>query len=58
MVVTSGRRRLSLGMAVMMVSLVGVQGAFMGAIISFAPHPLYAAYAGNPLRAIRRLPAS
>ena len=49
MIVTSGRRRLSPGMAVMMVSLVGVQGAFMGAIISFATHPLYAAYAGNSL---------
>jgi putative membrane protein len=49
MIVTSGRRRLSPGMAVMMASLVGLQGAFMGAIISFAPHPLYAAYAGNPL---------
>jgi cytochrome c oxidase assembly factor CtaG len=36
-------------MAVMMVSLVGLQGAFMGAIISFAQHPLYAAYAGNSL---------
>ncbi len=49
MIVTSGRRRLSPGMAVMMVSLVGIQGAFMGAIIAFAPHPLYAAYAGNEL---------
>ena len=49
MVVTSGRRRLSPGMAVMMVSLLGVQGAFMGALISFAPHPLYAAYAANSL---------
>ena len=48
-IVTSGRRRLSLGMAVMMASLVGLQGAFMGAIISFAQHPLYAAYAGNSL---------
>jgi putative membrane protein len=49
MIVTSGRRRLSPGMAVMMASLVGLQGAFMGAIISFAQHPLYAAYAGNSL---------
>ena len=49
MIVTSGRRRLSPGMAVMMVSLIGVQGAFMGAVISFAQHPLYAAYAGNSL---------
>ena len=37
------------GVAVVMVSLVGIQGAFMGALISFAPHPLYAAYAGNPI---------
>ena len=49
MIVTSGRRRLSPGMAVMMASLVGLQGAFMGAIISFAQHPLYVAYAGNSL---------
>jgi putative membrane protein len=49
MIVTSGRRRLSPGMAVMMVSLVGLQGAFMGAIISFAQHPLYDVYAGNSL---------
>jgi putative membrane protein len=49
MIVTSGRSRLSPGMAVMVVSLVGLQGAFMGAIISFAQHPLYAAYAGNSL---------
>ncbi len=48
-VLTSGRRRLSPGMAVMMVSLVGIQGAFMGALISFAPHPLYAAYSNNSL---------
>ena len=49
MVVTSGRRRLSPGMAVIIVSLVGIQGAFMGAVISFASHPLYAAYAANSL---------
>lgn len=49
MIVTSGCRRLSPGMAVMMVALIGVQGAFMGAVISFAQHPLYAAYAGNSL---------
>jgi putative membrane protein len=49
MILTSGRRRLSLGMVVIMASLVGLQGAFMGAIISFAQHPLYAAYAGNSL---------
>lgn len=47
MVVTSGKRRLSPGMAVIMVSLIGIQGAFMGAIIAFASHPLYHAYAGN-----------
>jgi putative membrane protein len=49
MIVTSGRRRLSPAMAVMMVSLIGIQGAFMGAIISFAQRPLYAAYCGNSL---------
>ena len=48
-IVTSGNRRLSPGMAVLLVSLVGIQGAFLSALIMFAPHGLYAAYAGNPL---------
>jgi len=46
-VVTSGERRLSPGMMVLMVSLVGIQGSFLAALITFAPKPLYAAYAAN-----------
>ena len=48
-IVTSGNRRLSPGMAVLLVSLVGIQGAFLSALIMFAPQGLYRAYAGNPL---------
>ena len=48
-IVTSGNRRLSPGMAVLLVSLVGIQGAFLSALIMFAPHGLYRAYASNPL---------
>jgi putative membrane protein len=36
-------------MAVILVSLVGIQGSFLSALIMFAPHPLYRAYAANPL---------
>jgi putative membrane protein len=48
-IITSGDRRLSPAMAVVLVSLVGIQGAFLSALIMFAGHPLYGAYAGNPL---------
>jgi putative membrane protein len=48
-VVTSGERRLSPGMMVLMVSLVGLQGSFLAALITFAPKPLYAAYAANSI---------
>jgi putative membrane protein len=48
-IITSGDRRLSPGMAVVIVSLVGIQGALLSALIMFAPHPLYGAYANNPL---------
>lgn len=48
-VVTSGNRRLNPGMAVLLVSLVGIQGAFLSALIMFAPHGLYRAYASNSL---------
>ena len=48
-VVTSGERRLSPGMMVLMVSLVGLQGSFLAALITFAPRPLYAAYAANSI---------
>lgn len=48
-VIASGNRRLSPAMAVILVSLVGIQGSFLSALIMFAPHPLYGAYSGNPL---------
>lgn len=48
-IITSGDRRLSPAMTVILVSLVGIQGSFLSALIMFAPHPLYNAYAGNPL---------
>jgi putative membrane protein len=48
-VVTSGERRLSPGMMVLMVSLVGLQGSFLAALITFAPRQLYAAYATNSI---------
>lgn len=48
-IITSGDRRLSPAMAVILVSLVGIQGSFLSALIMFAPHPLYGAYAGNSL---------
>jgi cytochrome c oxidase assembly factor CtaG len=48
-IITSGDRRLSPAMAVILVSLVGIQGALLSALITFAPHSLYGAYAGNPL---------
>jgi putative membrane protein len=48
-VVTSGERRLSPGMMILMVSLVGLQGSFLAALITFAPRPLYAAYAANSI---------
>ncbi len=48
-VVTSNERRLSPGMMILMISLVGIQGSFLAALITFAPQPLYAAYAGNSI---------
>jgi len=48
-VVTSGERQLSPGMMVLMVSIVGLQGSFLAALITFAPRPLYAAYAANSI---------
>lgn len=44
---TSGGRRLSIGMGVLMVSLVGLEGALLAALITLAPRPLYAVYAGH-----------
>ena len=48
-IVTSSERKLSPGMLVLMVSLVGIQGSFLAALITFAPRPLYAAYAANSI---------
>ncbi|MDA9522078.1 hypothetical protein XI06_17725 [Bradyrhizobium sp. CCBAU 11434] len=48
-VVTSAERRLSPGMMILMVSLVGIQGSFLAALITFAPRQLYAAYAANSI---------
>lgn len=48
-VTTSNERRLSPGMMILMVSLVGIQGSFLAALITFAPRPLYAAYAANSI---------
>jgi len=45
---TSGGRRLSIGTSVLMVSLIGLEGALLAALITLAPRPLYAAYAGDP----------
>ena len=46
-ILTSGDRRLSPATAVILVSLVGIQGSFLAALIMFAPRSLYAAYAAN-----------
>lgn len=45
MVITAGDRRLSLGTSVLLVSLVGLQGNLMAALITLAPQPLYSSYA-------------
>lgn len=46
MVLTAGNRRLNLGSAIVLVTLVGLQGNLMAALITLAPAPLYASYAG------------
>jgi cytochrome c oxidase assembly factor CtaG len=45
MVVTAGNRRLSPGAAIVLVTLVGLQGNLMAALITLAPQPLYPSYA-------------
>jgi len=45
---TAGNRRLSLGMSVLMVSLIALESALLAALITFAPRPLYEAYASRP----------
>ncbi len=46
MVITAGDRRLGLGTSVLLVTLVGLQGNLMAALITLSPQPLYASYAG------------
>jgi putative membrane protein len=45
---TSGGRRLGIGTSILMVTLVGLQGAMLAALITLAPRPLYSAYAARP----------
>ncbi len=45
-VATAGDRRLNLGSSILLVTLVGLQGNLMAALITLAPQPLYATYAG------------
>lgn len=49
MVATAGDRRLGAGAAVVLVTLVGLQGNLMAALITLAPTPLYPSYAGAGL---------
>ena len=44
-VATAGDRRLSAPASVLLVTLVGLQGNLMAALITLAPHPIYATYA-------------
>ena len=44
MVSTAGNRRLDLGSSVLIVTLVGLQGNLMAALITLAPSPLYGTY--------------
>ncbi|HTL15389.1 MAG TPA: cytochrome c oxidase assembly protein [Thermomonas sp.] len=46
MVATAGNRRLGLGTSVLLVTLVGLQGNLMAALITLSPTPLYLSYAG------------
>lgn len=45
MIATAGDRRLDLGSAIVLVTLVGLQGNLMAALITLAPTPIYAGYA-------------
>ncbi len=47
MVSTSGDRRLDAGSAILLVTLVGLQGNLMAALITLAPAPIYGHYAGS-----------
>lgn len=49
MISTSGDRRLDAGTAIVLVTLVGLQGNLLAALITLAPNPLYLSYASQPL---------
>ncbi|HSQ95765.1 MAG TPA: cytochrome c oxidase assembly protein [Croceibacterium sp.] len=49
MISTSGDRRLDAGTAIVLVTLVGLQGNLLAALITLAPNPLYVSYAAQPL---------
>ncbi|MEP7004909.1 MAG: cytochrome c oxidase assembly protein [Sphingomonas bacterium] len=49
MISTSGDRRLDAGTAILLVTLVGLQGNLLAALITLAPNPLYVSYASQPL---------
>lgn len=49
MIATSGDRRLDPGTSIVVVSLVGLQGNLLAALITLAPVPLYSNYASQPL---------
>ncbi len=49
MVSTTGNRRMSGMSALVLVTLVCLQGNLLAALLTLAPQPLYAPYAGNPL---------
>ncbi|MBV1691374.1 cytochrome c oxidase assembly protein [Novosphingobium sp. G106] len=49
MISTSGNRRLDAGTAILLVTLVGLQGNLLAALITLAPNPLYVSYASQPL---------
>lgn len=46
MVATAGDRRLSAPASVLLITIVGLQGNLMAALITLAPMPIYATYAG------------
>lgn len=49
MISTSGDRRLGAGTAIILVTLVALQGNLLAALITLAPNPLYRSYAAQPL---------
>ncbi|MEO7680482.1 MAG: cytochrome c oxidase assembly protein [Sphingomonas sp.] len=50
MISTSGDRRLDAGTSIVLVTLVGLQGNLLAALITLAPNPLYESYAAQPLQ--------